>query len=128
MANSELGPIGNFVEQLNNIDGRLKIIEAKMALFDARLGHIENQQLQKSIFELRDKIKEMDLSNAPCPEWINSNRACQILNIKDAETLNKYADLGLIEKEKGADNKNYYRTKDVFELPVRLIGFKKVKK
>lgn len=87
--------------------------------FNTLFKKIEN--LNKRIEALEAAIEK---TGGVLPEWISSKKSLEILSLKDVETLNKYAEMGLVEKQKGADNKNYYKSKDIISLPNKLIGQK----
>lgn len=95
-------------------------------------GQIEQSltDLMRTVKELEKKVSDLDLKvsredkKRNLPDWINTARALEILKIKDPDTLNKYAAQGLLEKQKGPDKKNYYKTEDVLSLPSKIIGRK----
>lgn len=112
--------------KLEGLDRRMKTFEAKILLLDVKIQEVAERmatkdEYKKELKELRDLILKMEFSLSTTPEWINTAKALKLLNIKDADTLNKYANQGLLRREKGCDNKNYYRTSEVLELPSKLI-------
>lgn len=94
-----------------------------------------NKQLDsmsKQIDRLDDDVKKIKAhieflesrTDAPIelPDWIDTKTALKMLNLKDADTLRKYAKKGLIIQQRGADRRNYYAKEQIKGLAEILIN------
>jgi hypothetical protein len=89
------------------------------------------EKAQKKIEELdmiqKGQLIEIDLLKKRLdkvqfiPEWVPTNKALEILNIKKADTLRNYAKMGLITQRRAHDKRNYYPREELFSLPQKLF-------
>lgn len=56
------------------------------------------------------------------PDWIDTKIALKMLNLKDPDTLRKYAKDGLIVQKRGADRRNYYVKSQILKLTESLMN------
>lgn len=68
-----------------------------------------------------DRLKKQLDTVQFIPEWVPTNRALQLLDIKKADTLRNYARMGLITFRRGHDKRNYYPREEVLALPAKLF-------
>ena len=88
--------------------------------------------MSKEIDRLRNDVgllkKEMDFlrARADTPiellDWIDTKTALRMLNLRDPDTLRKYAKGGLIVQQRGADRRNYYVKSQILGLTQSLIN------
>lgn len=112
---------------MGNQDKNQIILDQVFAFFENMNDQIDS--MSKQIERLDDDMKKIKahiefLQSTPIelPDWIDAKTALKMLNLKDVDTLRKYAKKGMINQQRGADRRNYYLKEEIKGLAEILIN------
>jgi hypothetical protein len=97
----------------------LKRLLSNIEKAEKKIEEISIIQKSQSIYlqRLKKQLEEVQF----IPEWVPTNRALELLDIKKADTLRNYAKMGLITQRRAHDKRNYYPREEIFLLPQKLF-------